>query len=121
MGSFSVTMTNGRARATPQTVHARADHLVSPSPDPGWPLCPVPGSTLRLAVSAGRMAGIGTVQIPGFRQFPRTLPRGLDARQGLEREPAPPAAAIRDLISGLLISGRTSPELGGLMLGCGIT
>ena len=52
MGSFSVTMTNGRARATPQTVHARADHLVSPSPDPGWPLCPVPGSTLRLAVSA---------------------------------------------------------------------
>jgi hypothetical protein len=52
MGSFSVTMTNGRAQATPQTVHARADHLVSPSPDPGWPLCPVPGSTLRLAVSA---------------------------------------------------------------------
>ena len=67
------------------------------------------------------MAGIGTVQIPGFRQFPERSRGDLDARQGLEREPAAPAAAIRDLISGLLISGRTSPELGGLMLGCGIT
>jgi hypothetical protein len=120
MGSFSVTMTDGRARVTPQTVHARADHLVSPSPDPGWPLCPVPGSTLRLAVSATAWP-VALCRSPDSGSFPERSRGGLDARQGLEREPAPPAAAIRDLISGLLISGRTSPELGGLMLGCGIT
>ena len=67
----------------------------------------------------GRYRHCADPRIPA--QFPERSRGDLDARQGLEREPAAPAAAIRDLVSGLLISGRTSPELGGLMLGCGIT
>ena len=40
-------------------------------------------------------------------------------RQAPEETHARPA--IRDLVSGLLLSGRTSPELRGLALRCGIT